>query len=96
MMTSIECLRRRIPDLSARLFPASGPLERLPPAGLELFALGGFHGMCETTVHLPLRRDLFLVLPVTDGQSREIRRAQRRRLLEGPKTDRGEIRRAHV
>src|SRR6266545_7438355 len=75
MTTSMEP-----PRASARLFPPPCPLERLPPAGLELLALRGFHRVREAAVDLPLRRDLLLVLPVADRQTREIRRAQRRGL----------------
>src|SRR2546427_9250845 len=75
MTTSMEP-----PPVSLRLFPSLGPLERLAPARLELGALRGLHRVCKATVDLPLRRDLLLVLPVADGQSREIRRAQRRGL----------------
>src|SRR5437899_9649238 len=68
------------PRASHRLFPSFGPLERLAPPGLELLALCRLHRVREAAIHLPLRRDLFLVLPVADRQSREIRRPQRRGL----------------
>src|SRR5205823_11280083 len=60
-------------------FPSLGPLECLAPADLEPLALHRLHRGRKAAVHLPLRRDLFLVFPVAHGQSGEIGRAQRRR-----------------
>src|SRR5438552_2164394 len=49
---------------SALRFPATRPLERFAPSGVELLTLWSFHPGRETAIHLPLRRDLFLILPV--------------------------------
>src|SRR5947208_4461980 len=59
--------------------PRFGARQSLCPAGTELFSRGGFHGGNEATIHLPLPRNLLLIFPEADRQSRQISGAKGRR-----------------
>src|SRR6266536_4376038 len=77
-----ECRHRasRFALRDLRLFPRLRPAQRPRPSLCDPVPCCRLHGGGEALVGLPLPRDVFLTLPEPDGQSREIRGAERGRL----------------
>ena len=72
------------------LCPAQRALDRPLPALYEAAALILLHATLKRPGHLPVLSDLFLVLPVTHGKTRQIGSSQRGG-LDTVRTDNGGI-----
>ena len=61
--------------------PSARSLDRPLPVGVKPFARDGVHRRSELSIELPVAAQVFAIRPIPDGQSREVRRSQRGRLL---------------